>query len=585
MANRRIYLPAAAALVAAMAAGVVAQDAKPKPEAEAKLLCEQARGKHGKAALEMYNQAIQIDPNCIEAYIGRGGERRHDEPALALADFSRADAIKDEFQPAASWLRIVTLLDAYLDRSAAWDEAERLKRKSQKGAWSFVGGGVQELLAGHPDRAEEYFDKAGQNDDSIPLTVRFKALAQYEYGNALARDTAARAAKEDPDDPGSAATLALTANADDAAAAARELDRILSEKPKLAWAHVAKAKVCVKQSKWDDALAACRAADAAAPGGPETAYLRGLALEGSGKFAEAEAALCFAVAWDANFPDALLKRGDLRVKIRDWAGALRDFEGWQRFATTPQAQKMLSDKIDAAKIGKEREEGIIVSFNGYCGRARVYIEEEDWDRAAKDLDAAKALEEKNERWKNLWVLLYAKKKDYPKMWEKVQEIIDSGVEGIFPFFNPAGDGNKVYLPLRKEALFLDGLRKLTIKAPRDQYFKAQAFYEQGMTIIGEKKSGFEPLLRESAAEYRKLCDTWKDWAEVSGSYYNESCCWSLCNDVDKAFEAMERAIDSGYGKDNGEIAHMEKNDTDLANMRKDARWEALLKKIKAKWEK
>ncbi|MEK7465803.1 MAG: tetratricopeptide repeat protein [Planctomycetota bacterium] len=574
---------AGAALLVAAACPAFAQDSKPKPEVEARALCDQAKGKHGKAAIELYDQAIKLDPSCIDAFIGRGGERRYTEPALALADFARADAIKDDFQPAASWYRIVVLLDVYLDRSAAWDEAERLKRRALKGAWSYVGAGTQELLAGHPDKAEEYFDKAGQNDSSIPLTWRFKAMAQYDYGNALARDTAAQAVKANTDDPGTAATMALVSNADDHASAARELDRILSETPKLAWARLAKAMVCVKNSKWEEALAACTAADAAAPGGPATSYLRSFALEGTGKLAEAESALNNAVNWDSNFPEALLRRGDLRLKLHDWSGALRDFEAWQRFAIDPQLQKMLTDKTTLAKNGKEREEGVIVSFNGYCQRARVFIEEGDFDRAEKDIETARTLEEKNERWRRLRIYLYAAKKDFPRMWELVQKMMDDGVEAIVTFFDPRVDGAKIFLALRKEAGFIEGLRKVTIKAARDQYLKAQVLYEAGMAIIEAKQSGFEPLLRESAAEYRKLCDTWKESPEVSGSYYNEACCWSLVGDLDKAFEALDKAIDTGYGKDGNAIVHMEKNDTDLAKMRKDSRWEAIVKKVKEKW--
>ena len=89
----------AAAALFALALPAFAQEDKPKPEAEARSLCDQAKGKHGKAALDLYNQAIALDMNCIDAYIGRGAERRYDEPQLALADFARADAIKDDFQP------------------------------------------------------------------------------------------------------------------------------------------------------------------------------------------------------------------------------------------------------------------------------------------------------------------------------------------------------------------------------------------------------------------------------------------------------------------------------------------------------
>ncbi|MCE9581688.1 MAG: hypothetical protein K8T20_04135 [Planctomycetes bacterium] len=569
----------------ALAVPAFAQDAKPKPDVEARALVDQAKAKHGKAALELYNQAIALDANCIDAYIGRGGERRYDEPALALADFARADAIKDDFQPLASWYRIVTLLDVYLDRSAAWDEAERLKRKSSKGAWAFLGTGVQKLLAGKYDAAEEDFDHVGLADAAIPCAWRFKALAQFEYGNALAKDAVQQAVKQNPDDPGTQATAALIQGSDDPAIAARELDRIFGEKPKFAWAMLAKAKVFAKASKWDETLAAATATDVASPAGAESAYLRGLALLSQYKYEEAESALARAVNWDANFPDALLKRGDARAKRHDWAGAVRDYEAWiVRFGQDEHDKIPVTAKIRDAQVKRDREEGVIVSFKGFCDRARVWIEEEDFDRALKDIETAKGLEEKNERWRRVTMFLWAKKKDWPKLWETAQGLIEAGGEAVVTFKDPNADGAALYKTLTKDPAFLDGLKGLTCKSPRDAYWKAQMYYDAAMPDMIKADAGKAgALLREAAAQFRKLTETWKEANETNGAYYNEACCWALVNEADKAFEALGKAIDSGYGKAPGDITHMEKEDTDFDNVHKDPRWEAIVKKVKEKW--
>jgi tetratricopeptide (TPR) repeat protein len=568
-----------------MALPVLAEDSKPKPDVEARALVDQAKGKHGKAALELYNQAIALDANCIDAYIGRGGERRYDEPALALADFARADAIKDDFQPLASWYRIVTLLDVYLDRSAAWDEAERLRRKSSKGAWAFLGTGIQKLLAGKYDMAEEDFDHVGKADADVPYAWRFKALAEFEYGNTLAKDAVQLAVKQEPDDAGTQATAALVQGADDPAMAARELDRIFGEKPKFAWAMLAKAKSFAKASKWDETLAATAAAETASPAGAETAYFRGIALLNQSKYDEAETALARAVNWDANFPDALLKRGDARSKRHDWSGAIRDYEAWVlKFGNDEHEKLPVTAKINEAKSKRDREEGVIVSFDGFLNRARVWIEEDDFDRAMKDIETAKGLDEKNERWRRVTMFYWAKKKEWGKFWEAAQALIDAGGEAAVTIKDPRADGGTLYKTLAKDPAFLDGLKGLVCKVARDAYWKAQIFYDAVMPDVykaDQAKAG--PMLRESAAEFQKLVETWKDAPETNGAYYNEACCWALVNEADKAFDALGKAIDNGYGKDPGEINHMEKEDTDFDNIHKDPRWEAIVKKAKEKW--
>lgn len=58
-------------------------------------------------------------------------------------------------------------------------------------------------------------------------------------------------------------------------------------------------------------------------------------------------------------------------------------------------------------------------------------------------------------------------------------------------------------------------------------------------------------------------------------FYNMACSWSLGGNKDKAFEALNKAVELGYnGKSNYE------NDADLASLKQDARWNELLTKLK-----
>ncbi len=59
------------------------------------------------------------------------------------------------------------------------------------------------------------------------------------------------------------------------------------------------------------------------------------------------------------------------------------------------------------------------------------------------------------------------------------------------------------------------------------------------------------------------------------SHYNLACSFSLLGEIDAAFRSLERAVLLGY-KD---LAHLQK-DRDLENLRKDARYDEIVEKIK-----
>lgn len=79
-----------------------------------------------------------------------------------------------------------------------------------------------------------------------------------------------------------------------------------------------------------------------------------------------------------------------------------------------------------------------------------------------------------------------------------------------------------------------------------------------------------------------------------GTAYNLSCGYSLKNEIDTAFEWMNKAIEWGWGSGQSQLvgatkpaSHIEmmRTDPDLENLRKDPRFEALLKRMETRGKK
>jgi len=70
-------------------------------------------------------------------------------------------------------------------------------------------------------------------------------------------------------------------------------------------------------------------------------------------------------------------------------------------------------------------------------------------------------------------------------------------------------------------------------------------------------------------------------ASSGQSAYNLACAYALAEKPDEAFAALDRCVAKGFMKDADNAAHM-KVDTDLDNLHKDPRWEALFKPAEGK---
>ena len=57
-------------------------------------------------------------------------------------------------------------------------------------------------------------------------------------------------------------------------------------------------------------------------------------------------------------------------------------------------------------------------------------------------------------------------------------------------------------------------------------------------------------------------------------FYNMACSYALDNNPDKAFEALNKAVDFGFFRKN-----QYENDTDLTSLKSDARWKTLSAKL------
>ncbi|NUN49133.1 MAG: tetratricopeptide repeat protein [Candidatus Brocadiae bacterium] len=568
----------AAVLALCLAGHAAAQEEKADPKADARRLIEEAKGKRGKAAVELYASAIEKDPSNPDGWVGRARERRHAEPMAALADLARPKAVKEDVTEAQFW-RAVVLHDALLDRVGAWDEFQRCSRGSAQVEFAFLGAGAQKMLIGDWVRAEEDFDRAIKANPSAPLAWRFKAQCAYELNNALARDAAQQAVKLWPEDPSVQATGALVTGMENLDLAVSDLDRILAEYPALAWAALCKARVLIRHSKFEAALSALDALSRTVPGSSDVQVQRGHALAGLDRELESEAAFDRAFAWDPNCVAALEGRAALHRKTGRLDALIRDLKLTQKFRDQNENIRISQEITDIEKK-RELAAGAIFSAAGHCERAELFAREGNWEGAEKSLADADGVDPKERRIRVTRLRVYAKKKDLEKLKQTVQQAIDDGEAGFSWVYDRSPEGNEWFGELNKDPQFETWARGLELKAPEDLYNRATMYYEIAGTLKGDaaRQTG---LYRESALEYRTMCDRFPQHSAVAGAYYNEACCWSLIREVDKAFGALDLAIDRGFDQ----VEHMEKNDTDLANMRSDGRWPAIVRKLKDKVEK
>jgi tetratricopeptide (TPR) repeat protein len=578
-------IAAACALALAAALPLAAQEEKPKPEAVARELVEKAKERHGPSAIEMYDEALKHDPSLVDAWVGRAMERWTEDPALALADLARAEAAKDGWHERVSFWRGVILMEGLLDRAGAWQEFDRVARRAQNTGLSFCAAGVQKLLMGRMDEAEEHCDKAVQADKNVPYGNRFRAIAAFEFGSPMATNAAAEAVRVWPEDPATQAADALVRGSDDWTVAVKELDRILQERPKYAWAHVAKAKALFKHRKFEEALAALDAADKAAPGGPEVAYMRGKVLAEQGKLDEADASLSNAWNWDQNFGNAIRARADLRFKRHDWSGALRDLDSCKRFALTPQDQKEIGDLIEKTASKKRLDEGVVVSAKGLAARAEKFALDGEFDRAEKDLAAAQAADEKEPQVYLSKMRVRAKKKDLDGVFAACQEGMDRDHRAFAWLYDetpqqPRQDWKDWFEEICKDPSFVERARKLTMKDPWNRYTRATLYYNKATELTkAGNASAADPLFREGAAEYEKVGTDFPDHSLAMHTWYNGACSWALVKETDKAMAFLLKAAERGWGKEASQIDHMER-DTDLTILKEDPRFTELVKKLR-----
>jgi Flp pilus assembly protein TadD len=83
---------------------------------------------------------------------------------------------------------------------------------------------------------------------------------------------------------------------------------------------------------------------------------------------------------------------------------------------------------------------------------------------------------------------------------------------------------------------------------------------------------------DDAIEVHKKAAKFKEYAGIT--MYNLGCAYSLKKDADKAFEALNKAVELNFVRDTAYD-----DDSDLDNIRKDERFEKLMKTVKEKREK
>lgn len=120
--------------------------------------------------------------------------------------------------------------------------------------------------------------------------------------------------------------------------------------------------------------------------------------------------------------------------------------------------------------------------------------------------------------------------------------------------------------MKKLTLVLCALLSSTLGFAQNAF---QTFRSQASAAYSDKK------YQESGQQYERAFQV-KAAKPTDSDFYNAACSWALAGEKTKAFQNLDRATLAGW--DN--IAHV-KEDTDLAALHTDKRWQPMLKKLEA----
>ena len=236
-----------------------------------------------KAALLEFQKSVDADPKDPECWYNLGvaqkGEGKLDD---SLVSFRRAIALKPDFEKARYNLGIA--LQAQGRKQEAQQELTELKglhnfRTNLAQSKTLILEGVEALKRGENERAYEAFDRAAQQNPTLPTAWHFMGVALARKGEE--------------------------------ARALESWNKALELQPDFAKTHASLGLMHARRERFDQAIQEFRMAASADPDDAETHYNLGLALVRAGHTEEGHAEFNEAISLNPNYMDARMQVGNL----------------------------------------------------------------------------------------------------------------------------------------------------------------------------------------------------------------------------------------------------------------------------------
>lgn len=496
---------------------LTAQSAAPKPEAKAAF--DEGAKVSGDAAVAAFTKAIAADPEYAAAYLARAvAYRTLGKGDLALDDCNRALLLRDS-DPDALLVRGFTAYYYLNDRAAGVSDLERARQTDPLGNQGYAynfAGALLALEARNYDIAIQYGGNAVKLDKTSEPAFVIRGFA------LLGLRTVKDAERKEAEKAASKIPPRPPRPGEDDATNDDEPEQSPLEKEIASLLEKADgdAKKALELSK-DDPLAAGLAA---------------AVLAARDKDDEAIAAYKAITDRVPGFAWAHNRRGDM-LRRND-----KDDEAIAAYDQAIAASPLYADAL--------------------TNRGKVHAGKKDFEKALDDYGAALRIDPDNPEVYVVRGDLFFKTKKYARAvldWERFLALTpkDSRVKKLGEKLNSARR------MVARTELKLESVSEFIERA--DKFLEDRALEE----AEADYKHAIDLILKEPEEKRRQYTD------QLQGAYYNLACAYSIGEKIDDAFEALGKAIDAGY--DN--FDWMQK-DADLENVRKDARFQELLKRKK-----
>ncbi|MBI3096986.1 MAG: tetratricopeptide repeat protein [Planctomycetes bacterium] len=494
----------------------------PKPEAQAAY--EEGKRDSGEAAIAAFTRAVEADPGFFAAWLARAAARRvTGEADLALDDCHHALLLRDS-DPDALLVRGFIAYYYLNDRAmgvADLDRARQIDPLGNQGLPYNFGGALLALEARHYDLALQYASNAIKLDKTHEPAWIVRALAGLGL-RAVKEAERREAEKAASKNPRRPPHPGM---GDPPEEEKPEEDKGLKELAALVDQADSDAQEALKLAKEDPLAEGVAAAVLAARDKDDEAIAAYKAVTDRVP----------SFAWAHNRRGDLLRRNDKddeAIAAYDAALAVNPLyaDAWTNrgkvHAGKKDYEKALDDYAAAILIDPENPEVYVV-------RGDVFYKIKKYERAMLDWERFATLSPKDSRVKKMAERLNTARRMVARMELKLESVAEF-IERADKF-----------------------LEERSLQEAEDDYRHAIGL------ILKEPE--------EKRKQYTDLLQT---------AWYNLACACSLGEKIDDALDALGKSIDAGY-----ENFDWMKQDSDLENVRKDPRFQELLKREKPKESK